>query len=367
MIRKLLKLSTGLIGALIAFLLTKICAAAPTFTENVYSRAIYPAISKFLAALTKGAKFSIVEIIAYIFVAYILFSIVYIIFAFFKPKGTKLFEIAKRFLVFLIVICSVYTSFVLFWGLNYYRQPLSKSMNLEMNEYSTEDLTQVCETLAERANALRKHALEDNTGVFTLNSARDDVLAHIGDIYDTCAPDYMNLGPKARIKKVQTKNLLSITQTTGIYAPFTAEPNINMQMPDLYFPVTAAHEYAHLQGFAREDEANFIAWYVLAQSNEVEYSYSAYALALSYSLNALAAESPTDFNRIYMTLDEGIKADYAAQNEYWAPFDTKFAEKSGQIYESFLDSNGVEDGLKSYGRMIDLIIALYKADKFPSI
>ena len=72
----------------------------------------------------------------------------------------------------------------------------------------------------------------------------------------------MNLAGRSVVKGVATPNLLSYTETSGIYSPFTFEANINMQMPDLYFAATAAHEYAHLQGFAREDEANFISWYL---------------------------------------------------------------------------------------------------------
>ena len=49
-----------------------------------------------------------------------------------------------------------------------------------------------------------------------------------------------------RAKPVGMKNLLSVIDTSGIFCPFTYEPNINVQMPDLYIPATIAHEYAHL-------------------------------------------------------------------------------------------------------------------------
>ena len=57
-------------------------------------------------------------------------------------------------------------------------------------------------------------------------------------------------GGQTRVKGVLTPNLLSTFRTTGIFSPFTYEANINMQMPELYFPAVAAHEYAHLKGFA---------------------------------------------------------------------------------------------------------------------
>jgi len=46
----------------------------------------------------------------------------------------------------------------------------------------------------------------------------------------------------------------------GVYFPFTGEANVNISMPHTSIPFTACHEMAHQIGFAREDEANFIAY-----------------------------------------------------------------------------------------------------------
>ncbi|MBR4078878.1 MAG: DUF3810 family protein, partial [Christensenellaceae bacterium] len=41
-------------------------------------------------------------------------------------------------------------------------------------------------------------------------------------------------------------------------------------------------------------------------------------------------------------------------------FKTKLAEASDKAYDSYLKSNVVPDGSKSYGRMLDLILALQR-------
>ena len=178
------------------------------------------------------------------------------------------------------------------------------------------------------------------------------------NLYNTYAPAWMNLAGQSVVKGVATPNLLSYTETSGIYSPFTFEANINMQMPDLYFAATAAHEYAHLQGFAREDEANFISWYLLSQSEEADLAYSGNLNALHYALNALYKADSKAYAQVAADIGEGVKRDFAAHSQYWETFDTKLSEVSDKIYESYLDSNGVSDGLQSYGRMLDLMLAL---------
>ena len=43
-------------------------------------------------------------------------------------------------------------------------------------------------------------------------------------------------------------------------------------------------------------------------------------------------------------------------------YETKIAETSDRIYESYLESNKVQDGMQSYGRMLDLMLALRQAN-----
>ena len=89
-----------------------------------------------------------------------------------------------------------------------------------------------------------------------------------------------------------------------------------------------------------------------------DFAYSAYAYALTYVINALYDVSPADHQEVVSLLDEGILRDFANENEYWQDFESDLADTGEQIYDSYLQNNGVSDGRKSYGRMIDLIIAL---------
>ena len=366
MIGNIFKMGFALIGAALMFALYQIAHKVPALVEYVYSRGIYPFFTKTIGRVSAALPFSLAELLLYLLIAGIVFFIGYIIAALFKPRGEKLLHIGKRLLSFASLLCTLYSIFVLFWGLNYARLPLADSMGLDTSSgYTTAQLRELCTDLIDTCNTLRTQVDEDENGVYRLSCTRESVMEQMGDIYDAYAPDYMNKAAHCAVKPVKTPNALSRIETSGIFSPFTLEPNLNMQMPDLYFASTAAHEYAHLQGFAREDEANFIAWYVLSQSDRPDLAYSANVDALRSALNAYYRTGAEDYAEVYGLLCEGVRRDYSAQSAYWKPFrDTKIAEVSDKVYNSYLNSNGVAEGTRSYGRMVDLMLAL-RAETIP--
>lgn len=362
MIRKILKLTSALMAAGFTYFLYSLSFKFPSVVEFVYSNGIYVFLTRTVGRLSAAVPVSLAEILLYIFVLSVIFYVIYIIVAFFKPKGEKLENIGKRFLSFASLLCVLYVIFVCFWGFNYARKPLAQIMDLDTSDgYTTEELKTLTDKLIDECNELRPQLREDSNGVFTLSRTKEEVLESMGDIYERYAPDYINRSPKSKVKGVFTPNLLSHIETLGIYSPFTFECNVNMQMPDLFFPATVAHEYSHLQGFAREDEANFISFYVLSNSEEKDLRYSSYVHALNYALISLRKSDVDAYRKCWDRLDEGVKRDFRYESEYWEPFeDTKISEISDEVYKEYLISNGIPDEKKSYGRMLDLMLALQR-------
>ena len=361
MIFKTIKLALWSLFAAGAFALMKAAFAAPAIVETVYSRTIYPFFTRTIGSLTSKTNIDIGEILLYLFAAFVISFIVFILRALFKPSGSRLFHFIRRMLGFAITLCMLYTLFVAGWGLNYARQPLSESMNLSIEQYTSDDLANVCALLAEKTNTLRTKVNEDDNGVFTLSSAeKQDMLSSVAEEYESGALDFMKLCVSSRVKAVAASELLSYLETQGIFNPFTYEANVNTHMPDLYYPSTLAHEYAHLQGFAREDEANFLAWYVLRNSSNANYSYSAYVLALTYGMNELYKTGNPRFSEIVSFISDGVIRDLKFNREYWNKYETDFSQGASDIYNIYLKENVITDGVQSYGRMMDLIIALNK-------
>lgn len=157
---------------------------------------------------------------------------------------------------------------------------------------------------------------------------------------------------------------MSYTGITGIYIPYTGEANVNINSTDFMLPSTVAHEMAHQRGFAREDEANYIAYLTCSMHPDRDFQYSGVMLALIYSMNALAENDIEAYKVLRSKYSEGVKNDLRYDAEFWAKYEGKTQEISNNVNNTYLKSNGQKDGVQSYGRMVDLLIAEYK-EVFP--
>ena len=45
---------------------------------------------------------------------------------------------------------------------------------------------------------------------------------------------------------------------------------------------------------------------------------------------------------------------------YWDKYEGKVAEVADKVNDNYLKANGQSDGIKSYGRMVDLMVAYYR-------
>ena len=153
---------------------------------------------------------------------------------------------------------------------------------------------------------------------------------------------------------------MSYCNITGIYFPFTLEANVNIDVPDFSIPETMCHEMAHVNGIMREDEANFISFLSCINSDDDEFAYSGYIMAMIYTSNALYNEDKNKYNNFTVYMSEGVIRDLNAQSSYWERFKTPVAETAASINDAYLKSNSQSDGIKSYGNMVDLTIAYLK-------
>lgn len=357
-LKKILKRACWWFIGVFAYLCYRLAFRYPQWTENIYSRKIYPLLTKVFSFFTAHFSVSLSELLLYGILIGLIISIVCLIRACFR-RG-RLYHIISSIISLVTAACIAYGIFVFAWGFNYARQPLATSMGLDARPSEVQELVSLCETLSARANALRDTVQEDENGVFCLSKEKEYYLTHVQELYDAYADDVMNLGGETRVKIVFTPDALSHTQTMGIFSPFTYECHLNGQMPDLYVPSTIAHEYAHFKGFAREDEANFTAWYVTYRSPDADDAYSGTVLALLYAMNSLYSTDRDAHAALYQNLHPGILRDWQDDSAYWQPFQTDFAEQSNKVYNNYLKSNGVSDGSRSYGRMVDLLLAMQR-------
>jgi hypothetical protein len=219
-------------------------------------------------------------------------------------------------------------------------------------------------SLAERTNALRTQTTtEDESGVFQLSMSVRDLGQEAVKAYRKAAKEYSILsGWYPQPKPILFSDVMSRMEITGIYIPFTVESNVNVAVPDYSIPSTMCHEMAHQRGFMREDEANYIAYLVCSYSDQVDIQYSGMMQALIIAGNALYDKNVDLYREVAATYSNEVRLDLNANSEYWRQFENQVLSNAAEkINNSYLMMNDQEDGVQSYGRMVDLLLAEYRA------
>ena len=349
----------------ISLILIILARKSSYFAEQIYARHIYKWLSQIISTITGLFPFSLAEIL--LLLSLVLFPILLIRFI---GKLIKNREHRRRriFLGSLNILCLFSLTIFLFTilgGLNYYRHPFSQYSGLDIRESSVEELFMLTESLTLQANQLREQIPKtDDEGVFQLSMSTYKLAEIAKDAFNKLAEDYPVLkGKYGRPKPILLSSLLTRTEITGIFIPFTMEANVNVHVSDYSIPATMLHEMAHLRGVMREDEANFISYIAGMKSDNVEMQYSSTMLALISSSNALYDQDVDLYFKIRDLYGDGVRKDIKANSEFWAKYDdTVISTISNKINDTYLKANAQADGVKSYGRMVDLLLALYREE-----
>lgn len=367
----------------LGYLLSRLTAFRPSWIEDYYSQGYAKILSGCLSRATGVFPFSLAEVSLYLFmIAFCLFlmrliarKIVSTKVRMYQSKSGKLEPgelnqdkikqaikkkkgLVIRLLNGLIFLGIVYFSFLLIWGLNYNRLPFADIAGFTVGNASEKDLERLCEQLIDKANRLRVGLAEDEQGVMIVEEGFAEIRKSAPAAFTQAAFLYPELGGQFGLPKpVYASKIMSYSGISGIYFPFTGEANVNIDIPDSMLPATTCHEMAHQRGFAREDEANYIAWVACNSSMNKDFQYSGTLLALIHSINALYEHAPNQTNKLSEKYGEGLQRDLQAISQYWKQYEGKVEEFTSDVNDAYLKSNGQEEGVESYGRMVDLLLA----------
>ena len=344
-----------------------------SLAEYLYARGIYRVYGTVVSFLTGLLPFSLAEVLLIMFPIFVLAVVVRGIIRIVRGRGVRIIRTADLIRLLLIIVGVILLWFMIGAGTNYYRYEYSHFSGLEIRKSSREELCELCRELAVKANEARVKAVEacretdadgDSRAAY-VSPYSDSELAYqaklamekLGSTQDVLKGYY----PKP--KSVIFSRVMSEFNITGVYFPWTVEANVNVDVPDYSRGVTLCHELSHLRGFMREDEANYIGYLACVGSDCPELVYSGYMLALIHAGNKLYAESADMyFEQLYPLYSEGVRADMTAANEYWDQFkETVLSEVGEKMNDTYLKANNQTDGTKSYGRMVDLLLAERRA------
>jgi hypothetical protein len=254
-----------------------------------------------------------------------------------------------------------FASFYLIWGYAAHRRTTADLLGYTVVPSTAEELGALVDALVYEQNELRTRLSEED-GVARLNGGVASGLARAGFVWRRAGERWPVFGGEyAPPKPILLSPVLSAVGLLGIYSPYTGEPNVNTDAPLFALPFSACHEMAHQRGIAREDEANFLAWLVAREFGDVEFRYAASFFATWFATVALMDVDLDHATRAWQGQTPAVRADRAAWTAWSEGSRTRAADAARVVNDTYLKSQGAADGVHSYGRMVDLLLAHRRA------
>lgn len=351
------KLKNGIaLSILPQILLVKWIGNYPHLIESYYSKGFYPYWSGFFRSLLGPLPFSIGDMLYGILILGLFYYLI--------KRRKKLFKDWKITLrdTFLVLAVAYFT-FHISWGLNYYREPISKTLSLDA-KYSAEELYRTTDILIAKTNEMQQLITGDSTSIVDIPYTQKEIFEKAIEGYSHLAEQFPEFRYKKRsLKKSIFSTLLTYMGYGGYLNPFTHESQVNSKIPNFRFPVVCGHEIGHQLGYSAENEVNFIGYLVMASHEDAYLRYAAYAYALSHCLREVNKRDPEQYKLRYTQINKGVQKNYTELQKFWESYENPLEPIFKSIFNTFLKANNQAAGIKSYNLVVPLIIAYHK--KFP--
>ncbi|MBI6116508.1 DUF3810 domain-containing protein [Salegentibacter maritimus] len=328
----------------------------PELVENWYSNLIYPKISKLMRYGHGFLPFSLGDLL------YTFFGI--LIIRWLTRRFQQKFRNPRFWVIDTMAVLSlVYACFHIFWGFNYYRLPLHKTLKIE-NNYTTEELYSLSEILITESNKLHQQLADNDSVSVVIPYSKDEIFAKTITGFTNISKTYPELTYKGESLKRSLYSIpLSYMGFNGYLNPLTGEAQVNTQIVPYKIPTTASHEIGHQLGFAKENEANFIACLSTMNHPDAYFRYSGYTFALRYCLSELYRRDPDKFEILKAKMNVGILKNYREVEDFWLAHQNPFEPLFQAFYNRFLIVNNQADGMKSYSYVVALLVNYFSEEK----
>lgn len=354
--------SRTLLGLWLLSVIFLFLAKASSGFADFFNQNISAALRVILAALTNFLPFSLAEFLIVSLPLVLFFLIRYAI----KHKS-KNWRCVLSYTVSLLSVASlIFSSFVLVYGMGYHTPNLSERLSLADEAVSSEELVETAKKLIEEMNTCLRPVRYEENGSSVMPYSLAEMSDKLMRSYKQVSKKYPFIQSyRSQIKPVLLSRLMSYAHFTGFYTFFTGESNLNVDFPDYTLPFTAAHEFAHGRGIARENEANFIAFLVCVNAEDNYIRYCGLLNMFEYIASALYEADATEGKLLYREtldlLDDRVKGELSAYASFFEQYqDSKISEISSTVNDNFLKANGTEVGEKSYGLVVNLAVSYYK-------
>ncbi len=251
-----------------------------------------------------------------------------------------------------VFICIALLMFYLFWGFNYKRHntidKLLDNTYVKMDEVSLfDDLTRVTDSLNHLRETMTDSVLWEET-----------IIAFDGYYrpFLTGMFERLNLphAGRVRVRLLYPKGSLLYWGTAGVYLPFVNEGHIDPGLHPITWPFTILHEMSHGYGYTGEDVCNFWALLACINSDDVYVRYSGYMSYWRYLRSDAYRQNKEQFFEVMKGVNSEVIEDLDEIISYSNRYPDILPRLRDMVYDTYLRTHGISEGLMSYSRMIVL-------------
>ncbi|MDA8596160.1 DUF3810 domain-containing protein [Flavobacteriaceae bacterium] len=329
-----------------------------SFWKTFYFDVFYPHLSYTERLVTKIAPLSFGDLLYF----WLMFSSVRWIVILIRSRFKRYQEVIIRMLKGLNLAIIL---FYILWGLNYQRESVATTLELNVDSVDDFDIKQdLLSQIIAINNVHNILAISKDSVVNFDQVSLEDLIPEIASSYIQIS-DHLDIQPYRRtsVKPSLYSLPLSYFGFSGYLNPFTGEAQYNYKNPPSSQAMTVSHEIAHQLGFASESDANLLGIYNGLKCPNYWVNYSVQLSLLQYTLTEYLKSHPEDKEALINMLNPGILLQYNSRAKYWNQFDNPFEPLIKEAYSLFLKSNQQELGIKSYGNFIKSWVALNKSQQ----
>ncbi|MBI5916417.1 MAG: DUF3810 domain-containing protein [Bacteroidetes bacterium] len=322
--------------------------------ERSYSRGIFVVVRWFFTGLNSWWPFASAYVLFFLLAGWAAWRLR----SFFKSDLTWRKRLGRAALSLLAFAGGVVFFFQLLWGFNYGRVLLEEKLGISPRPLTVSELRD--ELLAVTTEVLQHRAglpeAPDSTVAMQHISPNPEarMRAALGKVLR--AHGYAMPG-KVRARTLRPKGVLLHISTAGVYIPFVGEGNVDAGLHHLQLPFVLAHELSHACGFGDEGTCNFLAYLACTESDEPYLQYIGHLYYWRYVASEYRSFDPEGYEKFKEVLPYGIRADVRAINREMDKYPDILPELRDAAYNTYLHSQGIEEGMKNYDRVVMLVHA----------
>lgn len=325
----------------------------PQVVENYYSRPIFPIISKAERFLFGWIPFSLGDIL-YFTLAFFIIRWIYI------GIKTKFKHLKTWLIQALSTVSIIYFLFHVLWGFNYYRLPLHQNLQIG-DQYSEKELIDLTERLITKSNQYQEKLTGNDSLKVKFDYNQNEIRKLAIEGYHNISKTYPHLDYTQKSIKSSIISLpLTYMGFSGYLNPWTAEAQVNYMVPTFRQPTLTAHEMGHQLGYAKENEANFMAALTTIKHPNPYFKYAGYTFALQYCLGDLSELDSQKAEELSKEINPGIIKNFKEVYQFWQGYKNPLEPGFKYFYGHYLKLNNQPKGMQSYNYVVALLVNYFK-------